>query len=157
MIKSYIDEDQLTWDKNLSKYAYAYNTSEKDATKHRPFELMFGRKPKLPIDILIPNFNLNFTRELILQKYTLINENSEVDVLADPVETFGKNLPIVAKEYMKELKQSMENSFIVAGRNPNIKMNRAKIDHDRKIQKFEYKIGDLVLCDHPELKRGLSS
>ncbi|RNA04296.1 hypothetical protein BpHYR1_021399 [Brachionus plicatilis] len=58
---------------------------------------------------------------------------------------------------MKELKQSMENFFIVAARNRNLKINRAKIDHDRKIHKFEYKIGDLVLCDHPELKRGLSS
>ncbi|RMZ99942.1 hypothetical protein BpHYR1_052997 [Brachionus plicatilis] len=64
----------------------------------------------------------------------MINENDEVDVLADPVETFGKKLPIVSKEYMKELKQSMENSFIVAARNRH-----------------------LVLCDHPELKRGLYS
>ncbi|CAF1095885.1 unnamed protein product [Brachionus calyciflorus] len=156
MIKSYIDEDQLTWDENLSKYSFAYNTSEHEATKFTPFELMFGRKPKIPIDILIPNFN-NFNREPILQKFTLINEHGEVDVLADPVDAIEKNLTIVAQEYMKELKNSMKNSFKVATRNRNLKMNRAKIDHDRKIHKFEYKIGDLVLVDHPELKKGLSS
>ncbi|CAF0900533.1 unnamed protein product [Brachionus calyciflorus] len=47
MIKSYIDEEQLTWDENLPKYAYAYNSSEHEATKFTPFELMFGRKPKI--------------------------------------------------------------------------------------------------------------
>ncbi|CAF1075304.1 unnamed protein product [Brachionus calyciflorus] len=36
-------------------------------------------------------------------------------------------------------------------------MNKAKIQHDRKIKKTEYKIGELVLTDHPELKKGLSS
>ena len=99
MIKSYIDEEQLTWDENLSKYAYAYNTSEHEATKFTPFELMFGRKPKIPIDIFIPNFN-NFNREPILKKYTMINENGVVDVLADPVDTIEKNLPMVANEYI---------------------------------------------------------
>jgi hypothetical protein len=35
-------------------------------------------------------------------------------------------------------------------------MEKAKIDHDRLIRKYEYKIGDLVLTDHPKLKKGLS-
>ena len=35
-------------------------------------------------------------------------------------------------------------------------MNKAKIDHDRKIRKFEYQIGDNVLTEHPKLKTGLS-
>lgn len=34
-IKSYFDENQLTCDENLSKYAYVYNTSEYDAPKHQ--------------------------------------------------------------------------------------------------------------------------
>ena len=35
-------------------------------------------------------------------------------------------------------------------------MDKAKINFDRHIKKFEYQIGDLVLCDHPDLKKGLS-
>lgn len=36
-------------------------------------------------------------------------------------------------------------------------MTKAKTRHDRQIRKFEYQAGDLVLCDHPRLKRGLAS
>lgn len=32
---------------------FAYNTSQQDSTKFTPFELMFGRKATLPIDINI--------------------------------------------------------------------------------------------------------
>ena len=35
-------------------------------------------------------------------------------------------------------------------------MQKAKTNHDRKIKRYEYKVGDLVLCDHPKLKKGLS-
>jgi len=46
MIKSYIDEEKLTWYENLhNKYAYAYNASEHEATKFTLFELMFWRQP----------------------------------------------------------------------------------------------------------------
>ena len=36
-------------------------------------------------------------------------------------------------------------------------MTKVKTRHDRQIRKFEYQAGDLVLCDHPRLKRGLAS
>ena len=32
-------------------YNYAYNTAQHESTKFTPFELMFSRKPVLPIDI----------------------------------------------------------------------------------------------------------
>ncbi|RNA05786.1 hypothetical protein BpHYR1_003568 [Brachionus plicatilis] len=35
-------------------------------------------------------------------------------------------------------------------------MDKAKLEHDRKIRKFEYKVGDYVLTDHPKLKKGHS-
>ncbi|CAF0940170.1 unnamed protein product [Brachionus calyciflorus] len=35
-------------------------------------------------------------------------------------------------------------------------MYKVKIDHELRLRKFDYKIGDLVLTDHPKLKRGLS-
>ncbi|RNA39717.1 RNA-directed DNA polymerase (reverse transcriptase) domain containing [Brachionus plicatilis] len=40
-------------------------------------------------------------------------------------------------------------------KNRNCRMDKAKLDHDRKIKKFEYNIGDYVLTDHPKLKKGL--
>jgi hypothetical protein len=117
---------------------------------------MFGRKPKIPIDLIFPNENL-INRELILKKYTLINEQGEIDVLADPTDTFNKNIPKIATEYLSELKKSMNDSFEIVARNRYTRMEKAKLDHDRSIKKFEYKLGYLVLTDHPELKKGLSS
>ncbi|CAF1009978.1 unnamed protein product [Brachionus calyciflorus] len=35
-------------------------------------------------------------------------------------------------------------------------MQKAKWNHDRKIKKFNYKIGDLVLADHPKVKKSSS-
>ncbi|CAF1005499.1 unnamed protein product [Brachionus calyciflorus] len=156
MIKSYKDDEQLTWDENLPKYAYAYNSSVHETTKHTPFKLMFGRKPKIPIDLILPNLS-NLNREPLLKKYTTINEHGQIDVLADPAETIEKNIPIIATDYLNELKETMNEAFMMVTTNRNIRMNKAKVTHDRKIRKTEYKIGDLVLTDHPELKNGLSS
>jgi len=61
MIKANIDDEQSDWDMNLPKLTYAYNTSVQESTKQTSFEMMFGRKPKLPIDIAIPNVEI--TRE----------------------------------------------------------------------------------------------
>ena len=39
------------WDEYIDTCVYAYNTSTLESTKFSPFELMFGRKAVLPIDI----------------------------------------------------------------------------------------------------------
>ena len=53
MIKTYINEDYDNWDDLLNGLAFAYNTSMHATTKFTPYELMFGRIPKLPIDLFI--------------------------------------------------------------------------------------------------------
>lgn len=52
MIASQLDEEQETWDLNLNKLAFAYNSSVHASTRQTPFELMFGRMPRIPIDIV---------------------------------------------------------------------------------------------------------
>ena len=44
-------EEQNKWDLKLEKMSFAYNTAV-HATKCSPFELMFGRIPKRPIDLV---------------------------------------------------------------------------------------------------------
>ena len=82
MISAFVDVDQMTWDIHLEKFAFAYNTSVHAVTKQTPFELMFGRKPRLPIDIIIPNPE-PLGRVPILKEYKLLNELGEITVLED--------------------------------------------------------------------------
>ena len=43
-------EKKPDWKKYIQPLVYAYNCTRHETTKYAPFELMFGRKPKLPID-----------------------------------------------------------------------------------------------------------
>jgi hypothetical protein len=65
MISSYIDEKQRNWDVHLDLFSFAYNTATHATTKYSPFYMMYGRQPKIPLDI--------FSREIIM-KITLTEE-----------------------------------------------------------------------------------
>jgi hypothetical protein len=65
-------------------------------------------------------------------------------------------MPEVARNYLKKLKTTMEHSFNIARGNRNTRMELTQINHNRKIKKAKYEEGDLVLCDLPKIKRGLS-
>ena len=47
----YISEKKDSWEDYLDTCIYAYNTSKQESSKFTPFELMFARKPVLPIDL----------------------------------------------------------------------------------------------------------
>ena len=154
MIRCYVDENQQSWDLNFQKYAFAYNSSLHAITQQTPFEMMFGRKPRIPIDILFPNLNL-LNREPIRDSTTITNELGEVEILPDyePDET---KIPEEAKSYVENLKHHLKESFRIAQTNTNVKVDKTKLDTERKLKKANYKIGDLVLANHPKLKKGLS-
>ena len=40
------------WHLHVNKLVYAYNCSPNDVTGYSPFQLMFGRPPRLPIDVM---------------------------------------------------------------------------------------------------------
>lgn len=51
MLVKYIESNKTSWDEYLETCIFAYNTAVHESTKFSPFELMFGRKPVLPVDI----------------------------------------------------------------------------------------------------------
>lgn len=49
-IAKYSQECRDEWDAKLMEIVYAYNTSVQESTKYSPFEAMFGRVARLPVD-----------------------------------------------------------------------------------------------------------
>lgn len=51
MIKAFINDEMNDWDDKLDILSFAYNTAVHSTTKCTPFELIYGRKAKVPIDL----------------------------------------------------------------------------------------------------------
>ena len=75
--------------------------------------MMFGRRPKLPVDLIIPPTDL-LEREKISNKYKIINEHGEVIVLENYNDIVEKNLPAVATNYFQNLKMKLEKCYRIA-------------------------------------------
>ena len=54
-LAKFSQEESDTWDEKLGEVVYGYNTAVQDSTQHTPFEVMFGRVARLPIDINMSN------------------------------------------------------------------------------------------------------
>ena len=50
-----LEDEKKDWKKYVSSLVYYYNCTPHETTKTSPFELLFGRKPKLPIDAVFQN------------------------------------------------------------------------------------------------------
>ena len=51
MTVKFIDTKKEQWEDYLDTCIYAYNTSKHESSKYTPFEVMFGRRAVLPVDI----------------------------------------------------------------------------------------------------------
>ena len=60
MLKTLPEVYKSRWPDHASKLAFAYNCTRNDATTFSPFQLMFGRSPRLPIDFM---FDLHQERD----------------------------------------------------------------------------------------------
>ena len=54
-----VNEKQDNWDELLPFVQFAFNSSVHATTKCTPFELMYGRKPRLPLDLFIPEAKID--------------------------------------------------------------------------------------------------
>ena len=54
MLSIAVEEDELSWDLHLPTLLLAYWTSIHETTGATPFELMFGREPRVPEDVMFP-------------------------------------------------------------------------------------------------------
>ena len=54
-LSMYVSSDQKDWDKYLNPVLFAYRVSPSDVTGESPFYMLYGREPRLPMDVsLLP-------------------------------------------------------------------------------------------------------
>lgn len=53
MLRIFVDVEKNNWDLLLEELVFAYRTTVHSVTGQMPFEMLYGRHPKLPIDIII--------------------------------------------------------------------------------------------------------
>ena len=60
-LSMYVSTHQKDWDKHLPLILFAYRVSPNATTRESPFYLLYGREPRLPIDVslLLPSDNLS--------------------------------------------------------------------------------------------------
>lgn len=52
MLKTLTETQKSNWKESLNKLVYAYNCTRCEVTGYSPFYLLFGRSPRLPVDML---------------------------------------------------------------------------------------------------------
>ena len=92
-IAKFSQEDRFSWDVNILEIVYAYNTSVQDSTSYSPFQAMYGRIARLPIDI---NINvINPSEQLQNNKLP----NPDIDLIE-------KDRAVVNADIMKNIKKA---------------------------------------------------
>jgi len=64
-IVKFAREERCSWDEKLPEIVYSYNTAVQEPSRHTPFEAMFGRQAKLPVDF---NTEKEFDPDVKLEK-----------------------------------------------------------------------------------------
>ena len=76
-LSKYSQEERQVWDTKLAEVVYAYNTAVQESTKHTPFEAMFGRMARLPVDF---NSAKHFDPDVALEDYCARKEGNGLEL-----------------------------------------------------------------------------
>ena len=128
-----------------AQLCFAYNTSVHETTGLTPLEVMFGRNPIIPIDLVYPN-RIEITREKVLENHTVpcsalgpvIIDSTEkfdqVEILQD-IDTADIELKCPVQLYIAEKRNRLQTSYTLLERHRLLKMIRAQKNYNRRIKK----------------------
>ena len=92
MLRTMAETQKSRWREHVNKMCFAYNCTRNDSTGYSPFELLFGRKPRLPIDIIFgqtdiptaksyPEYVKNF-QDALTEAYKIASEKTMISTAA---------------------------------------------------------------------------
>lgn len=153
MLRCFVNENQTDWDELLSALCYAYNASTHSMTGKSPYEIIFGRKAKLPIDLMVSESVALNSEEALSERSNSV-EPSEDDELIRAIESLES--PEEYEQYVEQLKMRLKIIAKYVVHNNDVRMERGKLIHDRKLAPIRYEPGDLVLRVDKTGQKGLS-
>ena len=118
MLRKYVHENKKNWDNFLDALSYAYNTSRHESTLHTPFEVMFGRKAILPIDLDVERPNA----AKLLEDIEGADTGQSLEVLTshrmEVLQEVKKNINLAQKKQKKQYdeKHSRAACYIVGAK-----------------------------------------
>ena len=115
MLGTLPEEKKSRWKEYVLPMVHAYNCTKHDSTGFAPFALMFGRKPRLPIDLVL---GLNYPPSSSSSSYS---------------------------EYVGKLEQRLKEAYIKAGRNVAGSVNRMLGRYNAHARGRQLEPGDRVL------------
>ena len=101
-IAKFAQEERCSWDEKLPEIVYSYNTAVQESSRHTPFEAMFGRQAKLPVDF---NTEKEFDPDVKLEKE--LNSHSPSK---DVISTNHKRIEESVKRNVERSRKSKRNT-----------------------------------------------
>ena len=93
MLRTLPKEHKSDWKSHVNKVVHAYNCTKQESTGYSPFFLLFGRSPRLPIDIVFSNTDAieGSSQRLYVKKWTecmqeaykIANQNADRAAMKD--------------------------------------------------------------------------
>ncbi|CAF1066299.1 unnamed protein product [Brachionus calyciflorus] len=82
------------------------------------------------------------------------NETETNEEIYELAETGQESL--VVKIFVEELQEKLREVYKNVMKNRDFMVEKSRIQHDRNIKPFEYKVEDMVMLNQPQMKKGLS-
>ena len=164
MLKCFVSENLDDWDLYVNRNMFAYNSSVHSTTRFTPFEMKYGFQPRVPLDIFqtIPVSTLEevSTNDFEDDGLSIAFNKDDGVVIKLPDESdesIIKRMSNKSEQFLNQLKTQLKQIYTSAVENRDINMDIAKTYYERNLRKRNYEVGELVLVDHPVLKKGIGT
>ena len=176
MLKTLPEKYKSNWKDHVNKLAFAYNCTRNDSTMFSPFQLIFGRSPRLPIDFMFDLHEdcenlpyddyVNSWKKAMQEAYVIAencaNKNARIGKKVHNKKIFGITLNIGDRVLVRNLSERggtgklrsyWENDIhvVIRKKDENIPVYTVKAENDKGKERVLH-INLLLSCEHLPLK-----